>query len=208
MDMAQRLLGLVMALVMACPTLSFAQEDVLAAVRKEPRGVRVLLVMKNGTALRGSLVSVDDKVLIVGRLDPYSKGLTLRNAPGRPGAFIFGVDELSLVEAQWSARPVYIAVDNEPPNPDLVRATVNRLEMGSTIDIRTTRQVSYRAKLLGVRADGFDIAARRRVVSLAYSEVAAVGPAGMSGLKKGLLTGFGLYAAIAAAVFVIVMRET
>ena len=197
--MAKRLLGMLMALLMACPTTTFAQDDVFAALRNQPSGVRVVLVLRDEPTVKGSLVSLTDEALVVGTLDRIRGTATLRNAPGVSGAFVFRRSDVVSAEVERDRRTFYVAAPGHAPDPESARQAVARVKTGRTIDVTTVEGTTYRGALAATRAEAFDVTVGRRLVTVSYSDVVAVGPTGMSRGEKALLhTGLALATLFAA----------
>ena len=185
--MVKKLLGLILAILMAMPTTSFAQEDVFAPVRNQPSGVRVVLELHDGPTLKGSLVSVSDDALVVGTLDRVRESATLRNAPGIPGAYVFAPSEVARVGLEPNQRNFYVVAPGQSADPDAVRRAVARLKVGRTVNVTTSVGRTYRGSLTRANDEGFDLIVGGRVVTVAYSDVVAVGPTGMGRIEKALL---------------------
>ena len=193
--MAKKLLGLVLAILMAVPTTSFAQEDAQKSHAADVSGTRVRLALANHDSITATLLSVDDLGVVVRDVDFGRRPMTFRSAPdwGNAASRMAAADIVGVVLR--SRKPVAQS-STGGPEPALVRRVVGQLTPGTTIDVRTLDGRHRRARLVGTEADGFHIAQRRGIATVAYADVTAVGPAGMSGLKKGILTGLGIYTVI------------
>lgn len=192
--MAKRLLGLVMALVMACPTLSFGQEDdSLKGVRSAPAGARVKLVMRDGDEIWATLIRVDESSVVVSGVEASGRPRALK------GLVVDGHETYALDAASISNSHHVIeskaafAASTDASEPDLVNTKAQQCRVGSNIEVRLRDGKRVKGRVSELFADSLVIRRGFGGRTIAYADMVSLDRARMSEGNKvaAVLVGIG-----------------
>ena len=148
--MARKLLGLVLAILMAVPTTSFAQEDdSLKGVRSVPPGARVRLEMRDGDVIQATLVRVEADHAVVRGVDASRHARTLRTVV-IDGEAAYLLDKATVIRGGLllDGKPEFTA-KADSAEPELAALTARRLGVGATVEIRMRDGGAVRGALRG-----------------------------------------------------------
>lgn len=173
--MAKKLLGLVLAILMAVPTTSFAQEDdSLKGVRSVPPGARVRLEMRDGDVIQATLVRVEADHAVVRGVDASRHARTLRTVV-IDGDAAYLLDKATVIRGGLlvDGKPEFTA-KADSAEPELAALTARRLGVGATVEIRMRDGGAVRGKVSQVGDATLVIGKGKKARAIPYADMAGL----------------------------------
>ena len=187
--MAKKLLGLMLAILMAVPTTSVAQEhDSLKGVRSVSPGARILLEMRDGDVIQARLVRVEADRVVVRGVAPGKHPRALRTiVVDGEDAYVLDAAAVSGGLLLRDGKPVFVA-GTGPAEPEQAALVARRLGVGTTVEVRLReggpRRGTVRGKVSKVGDTTLVLGRGKKARAIAYADIASLRRAPMpEGLK-------------------------
>ena len=179
--MAKKLLGLVLAILMAVPTTSFAHEDdSLKGVRSALAGARVRLVTRDGDVIRATLVRVEESSVVVSGVEAAGRPRSLK------GLVVDGRETYALDAATISSSHRVIESKTEfaalagAPDREQDATKARQVRVGSNIEVRLRDGKRVKGRVTELFADALVIRRGFGGRSIAYADMVSLDRTRMS----------------------------
>lgn len=184
--MAKKLLGLALAILMACPTTSFAQEDVFAAVRDEIEGARLKLVLEGPREIRATLVRMEPDGVVVRDVKSGTAPVSLhRPEGGERGTYILRSADVRSATVRNHSR-AQIDPTTEASQADVVRGKIRSLGVGKQVRVWASSGGWRIGTISTVSADAFHLRTSDAEEVFAYNDVRGLEVLTPAEWKRGL----------------------
>ena len=178
--MAKKLLGLVLAILMAVPTTSFAQEDSLRGLRSALAGARVKLVMRDGDVIRATLVRVEESGVVVSGVEATGRPCSLKGlvVDGRE-TYALDAATISSSHRVIESKTAFAALAGAPDREqDATKA--RQVRVGSNIEVRLRDGKRVKGRVTELFADALVIRRGFGGRSIAYADMVSLDRTRMS----------------------------
>ena len=183
--MAKKLLGLMLAILMACPTVSFAQDDSLKGIRSAPAGAHVKLVMRDGDEIWATLIRVEESSVVVSGVEASERPRVLQGVivDGRV-TYALGAATISSSHHVIESKTAFTALTGAS-DPDLGSTKARQLRVGSKVEVRLRDGTQVRGRVSELFADALVVRRGRwDRTTIAYSDMASLNRARMTDKGK------------------------
>lgn len=203
--MAKKLLGLVLAILMAVPTTAFAQDGMFAAVRSEVEGARLRLVLDGGREIRATLVRVDADAIVIRDVKAGPQLLALRRPDGGENgtALLPRADVRSVSVLKHS--PAQLRETAGKSNAEVVRLKLGRVGLGKQVKVWPSSDGWRVGELVMLGVDSFGVRTPDGQETIAYGDVRALEVHTPAGWGQALKIAGVLYLSVGTVVGVAVM---